>query len=683
MRHVEISAQRIGTVLVLAVPDVRYDSLSLAEALHAAAPPAPAHVVLDLRQITLLAVAVARAVMEFAGAVVRHGGACSLLMGSSSHAADAVLDLFDPRHSISRHKTFGKAVADGAGSASTTDAGFGSAVNVLAFDSTDLEVTEEFLSASYAPMRIGSTTGASGAHITRAATDFVSVDRLDMAFEMSYDVQPLGQICLCDIHDGTVEGHRVDGWREAESFGAGQLFSFSPPDRGYSGRICRARYDITMFDPALLEQVAGEPVRLLNHHPVDASSAEHVRRAIAHLRDDVLAVAGIGDNELIVATATQYLATAVLNAFPTTASGRAPDLAGRDLHLGVLRRAVAFIEANADRPIALADVAAAARVSPRAVEQAFRHHLGTTPMAHLRRVRLDSARAELRVSGTDDTAIDRIAKRWGYLRPAAFASHYRATYGVTPEQTLHDDEPARRTRRPAVDQLTDAVLGQFGALTGALLGAATAEDALAHLVHTAREVIPGAELVTVTLRAPDGGLTTTASTGAAGLDQVQEATGKGPCLDVTGSGGPAQAFSDDLTAEPRWPEFAAAAAAQGQRALLCTALHDNEGALTVYSDRTDGLSTSDSQMVVLLATHGSLALAHARLAELDERRQGELRRAIESRDVIGQAKGILMHQKGISADEAFDVLRRTSQHLNTKLIEIARTVTARHSELDE
>ncbi|GLY47802.1 ANTAR domain-containing protein [Lentzea sp. NBRC 102530] len=684
MHHVEISARRIGSVQVLALPDVSHDAASLVEALNATAGDA-AHVVLDLRQVTLLSVAMARAVVGFGGSVLRRGGGCSLVMAPSSRAADAVLDHFDAQHALSRHKTFAKALADAATRRSADTSGFGSAVNTLAFDSTDLEVTEEFLSASYAPMRIGSDTGTSGAHITRVATSGLSIDRLDLTFEMSYDVQPLGQICLCDIEEGTVEGHRVEEWREERSFGAGELFSFSPPDRAYVGRIVRARYGITMFDPALLEQVAGEPVRLLDHRPVDEAGARHVRRAIAHLRDDVLAVPGVGDDELVVATATQYLASAVLKAFPTSASG----LDGRDSHAGVVRRAIAFVEANADRPIGLADIAAAARVSPRSVEQAFRRHLGTTPMAHLRRVRLDGARADLRASDTGDigdTAVGRIATRWGYQRQAAFAAHYRATYGVTPRQTLHDDEPARRGLRPRADhdRLTEAVLDQFESLTGALLGAATAEDALTFLVRTACAVIPGADLVSVTLRSGDA-LTTAASSGAGAeqLDGIQAVAGRGPCLDVTTPEAPAQVQCDDVAAEQRWPEFAEAAVAQGHRALLTTALHDRTGALTVWSARPDGLSSADARMAVLLAMHGSLALAHARLAEQAGLRQAELRRAIESRDVIGQAKGVLMQRLGISADEAFALLRTTSQHLNTKLVEIARTVAARRDELDE
>jgi AmiR/NasT family two-component response regulator len=72
-------------------------------------------------------------------------------------------------------------------------------------------------------------------------------------------------------------------------------------------------------------------------------------------------------------------------------------------------------------------------------------------------------------------------------------------------------------------------------------------------------------------------------------------------------------------------------------------------------------------------------------AETDRGRDAvaeNLRRAIDSRDVIGQAKGILMQRRGIGADEAFVLLRRTSQQLNVKLAELARTLATRHTELD-
>jgi AmiR/NasT family two-component response regulator len=69
-----------------------------------------------------------------------------------------------------------------------------------------------------------------------------------------------------------------------------------------------------------------------------------------------------------------------------------------------------------------------------------------------------------------------------------------------------------------------------------------------------------------------------------------------------------------------------------------------------------------------------------RLADL---RETQLRKALETRDVIGQAKGILMQRRGITAEEAFDLLRRTSQDLNIRLAELASTLATRHTELGE
>ena len=88
------------------------------------------------------------------------------------------------------------------------------------------------------------------------------------------------------------------------------------------------------------------------------------------------------------------------------------------------------------------------------------------------------------------------------------------------------------------------------------------------------------------------------------------------------------------------------------------------------------------EAALLLATHASLALAGTTGVTRAELTASQLRKAIDSRDVIGQAKGILMHQRGISADAAFDELRRASQELNVKVADLAAILTARHAELD-
>lgn len=237
----------------------------------------------------------------------------------------------------------------------------------------------------------------------------------------------------------------------------------------------------------------------------------------------------------------------------------------------------------------------------------------------------------------------------------------------------------------------DALISQFESLTRVLLGATTVGAALRQVVTAAGIVVANSDLVSVTLRTADGRYHTPVTTGplAEELDRVQYASGAGPCLDAAHPDGPAYAASDDLHAERRWPEFTAAAVSQGYDALISMALVPAagparlSGALNIYSRRGHGLTTADRHAALLLATHASLALAHARSAELADLQLAQFRQAVDSRDVIGQAKGILMHRQGITADEAFTLLRHTSQDLNVKLVDLARTITTRHDQLDQ
>lgn len=85
------------------------------------------------------------------------------------------------------------------------------------------------------------------------------------------------------------------------------------------------------------------------------------------------------------------------------------------------------------RPVpGLADVATAVHVTPRAVQYAFRRHVGTTPMRYLRRVRLARVHQDLVAAGQTVTTV-----RWGFVHPGRFAAYYRSRYGVAPRVTLY------------------------------------------------------------------------------------------------------------------------------------------------------------------------------------------------------------------------------------------------------
>ena len=180
-----------------------------------------------------------------------------------------------------------------------------------------------------------------------------------------------------------------------------------------------------------------EPVAFLAPEPVDdaAGSYWHHLMVWAHR---VLADPAAGlDAPLLRQHFEQTLARGALVTFPnTTMTG--PDLP----HPGftgpaTLRRAVTYIHAHADAPLTVADLARAAGIGVRALQDTFRQHLDRTPQQYLQQVRLHRAHRELQAADptTGDT-VTTIARRWGFTNAGRFAAQHHAAYGETPAQTL-------------------------------------------------------------------------------------------------------------------------------------------------------------------------------------------------------------------------------------------------------
>lgn len=317
-------------------------------------------------------------------------------------------------------------------------------MTTLTFDSDDLGATEEFLSSTYTRMRLGSSAERTRATISRADSGTVSVDDLTLDFVMSYNAEPLGKVCLCGMKTGTIEGRLPDG--SIDVFGPGDTVLLTPPELPFSGMLRHASYTITMFDPQLLDQVAEsssgrarKPVRLTGHRPVSAAAGRSLRDTITHLRDHILADPVLRAEPLVMTNATRYLAATVLAALPNTARTDPTGTDAHDAHPETLRRAIAHMDAHIAEDITVADIAAAAHVTVRAVQLAFRRHLDTTPMAYLRRIRLQAAHEQLCAASPESgQTVTSIAARWGFAHPGRFAAEYRRAYGRAPGVTLRD-----------------------------------------------------------------------------------------------------------------------------------------------------------------------------------------------------------------------------------------------------
>ncbi|MBT1674113.1 helix-turn-helix domain-containing protein [Curtobacterium flaccumfaciens] len=106
---------------------------------------------------------------------------------------------------------------------------------------------------------------------------------------------------------------------------------------------------------------------------------------------------------------------------------------GASQHPRAVRRAVTYIRANLRRPLAADEIAAAAGVSPRALQLVFQRSLGTSPLRYVRDARLAGAHAELLTDQT--TPIGAVAGRWCFTNQGRFSAAYRERYGETPNET--------------------------------------------------------------------------------------------------------------------------------------------------------------------------------------------------------------------------------------------------------
>jgi GAF domain-containing protein len=211
-------------------------------------------------------------------------------------------------------------------------------------------------------------------------------------------------------------------------------------------------------------------------------------------------------------------------------------------------------------------------------------------------------------------------------------------------------------------------------LSQVVLADRSLETVLTEITGIAKEGIPGAESTSITLIRGDRAFTA-AHHGdmALAADELQYEQGYGPCMDA-GRGGVVLRI-DDTDTEIRWPDYTPRVRGVGVRSSLSVPLPfqgSSIGALNVYSTRREAFASPESlaaglEVAEVIAVAVVNADAHAQLGE----QARHMRLAMDSRAVIEQAKGVLMAQRHIDADQAFEVLRDASQRYNRKLREIA------------
>ena len=196
----------------------------------------------------------------------------------------------------------------------------------------------------------------------------------------------------------------------------------------------------------------------------------------------------------------------------------------------------------------------------------------------------------------------------------------------------------------------------------------TPEEMLQAIVAGALYAIPHVSAASITLLDHAGVITTHAPSDelVAAVDQVQVELREGPCLDALDEDHFDMTHAGNLAADPPWPHFAARALEAGFYEVLSFQLVANgaAGALNLYSGAPHRLDAQDELVGALFADQAAVALAGAR-------RVGQLNQALETRDLIGRAKGIIIERFGVTDQQAFEMLVESSQHTNMKLVAVA------------
>lgn len=211
-------------------------------------------------------------------------------------------------------------------------------------------------------------------------------------------------------------------------------------------------------------------------------------------------------------------------------------------------------------------------------------------------------------------------------------------------------------------------------------------ETIDRLAELAVHAIDGAEHCSVTLATgtrPD--VRTVAATGEVGrdIDRLQKETHEGPCLSSIAEHETFQV--PNLRQDETWPTFSRRAAEEtGTNSMLSYVLRLSEMAtasMNMISSKENAFTADDVDAGTIFAAQAAVAMSGAIARQDDQAAVAQLEEGMKTRQMIGQAVGILMASRGVDPDEAFEILKKASQASNVKLRVVAAQVVEKSSDL--
>jgi AraC-like DNA-binding protein len=314
--------------------------------------------------------------------------------------------------------------------------------DVFAFESTDPGLTEAYLTAAHdTTVKIGGDRTNYRFRRTSRRFGQFQLANIDNTTMTEYQTDPLSDVLVVRMTRGIRTRVDLD-----DRWGPGDLGLQCQPNEPFWVRYTPARYAVAIVSVRTLAAAARNrpdddpgPLHFDSLRPNHPTAARHWVKTVDYVAQHQRDFPEAMTQPLFSGAVTRLLGAALLTTFANTWTTEPHHQDRVDATPTTLTRAIAFIETNVDVDISVVDIARASYVTVRAIQIAFRRHLETTPMAYLRRVRLERAHEQLRGANPGDgTTITQVAARWGFTNPSRFAAIYQRTYGKPPSHTLRN-----------------------------------------------------------------------------------------------------------------------------------------------------------------------------------------------------------------------------------------------------